>query len=91
VRTVIAGRRFPLAADFTAPLTVTLARENPRRLELSGLLRPDNRVRTARLTRTRPYDPEKTVVLIIHGLKDSPATWVPMLNRLQADEELRRN
>ena len=38
----------------------------------------------------QPYDPNKTVVLIIHGLKDSPATWVPMFNHLIADEQIRR-
>ena len=73
------------------PIAVLLAQQNPRELEISGLLRPDNDADTARIARTRPYDPNKTVVLIIHGLKDSPATWVPMLNHLQADEQLRRN
>jgi pimeloyl-ACP methyl ester carboxylesterase len=44
----------------------------------------------AHVTRFQPYDPNKTVVLIIHGLKDSPATWVPMFNHLIADEQIRR-
>jgi pimeloyl-ACP methyl ester carboxylesterase len=39
----------------------------------------------------QPYDPNKTVVLIIHGLKDSPATWVPMFNHLVADEQIRQH
>jgi pimeloyl-ACP methyl ester carboxylesterase len=90
-RVTFAGQNFPLAADFTAPIAVLLAQQDPRKLEISGLLHPENDAETARITRTQPYDPNKTVVLIIHGLKDSPATWVPMLNHLQADEELRRN
>lgn len=90
-RVTFAGHSFPLAADFTAPIAMLLAQQNPRKLELSGLLHPGNDAEPAGLARTRPYDPNKTVVLIIHGLKDSPATWVPMLNHLQADEELRRN
>ena len=31
------------------------------------------------------------MVLVIHGLMDSPATWAPMINHLRADEEIRRN
>jgi pimeloyl-ACP methyl ester carboxylesterase len=41
--------------------------------------------------RLQPYDPRKTVVLVIHGLADSPATWAPMINHLRADEKIRRN
>jgi pimeloyl-ACP methyl ester carboxylesterase len=90
-RITFAGHSFPLAADFTAPIAMLLAQQNPQKLELSGLLHPSQAAESARLSRTQAYDPNKTVVLIIHGLKDSPATWVPMLNHLQADEQLRRN
>ena len=86
-----AGHSFPLAADFTAPIAVLLAQQNPQKLELSRLLHPGNTAEPARLARPQPYDPNKTVVLIIHGLMDSPATWVPMLNHLRADEQIRRN
>src|SRR4030095_5209740 len=89
-RVTFAGHSFPLAADFTAPIAMLLAQQNPRKLEIAGLLQPGNEAETPRLARTQPYDPNKTVVLIIHGLKDSSATWVPMINHLQADEELRR-
>jgi pimeloyl-ACP methyl ester carboxylesterase len=37
-----------------------------------------------------PYDPDKTVVLMVHGLMSSPATWFPMLNHLQSNDEIRR-
>jgi pimeloyl-ACP methyl ester carboxylesterase len=90
-RVTFAGHSFLLAADFTAPIAVLLVQQDPRKLEISGLLHPDDQAGSARIARSGPYDPCKTVVLIIHGLKDSPATWVPMLNHLQADEELRRN
>jgi hypothetical protein len=35
--------------------------------------------------RLQPYDPGKTVELVIHGLKDSQATWTPMINKLRGD------
>jgi pimeloyl-ACP methyl ester carboxylesterase len=90
-RVTLAGHQFPLAADFTAPIAVLLAQQNPRKLELESLLRPEKYAGIAHVTRVQPYDPNKTVVLIIHGLKDSPATWVPMFHRLITDEQIRHN
>ena len=83
------GKSFPLAADFTVPLAVMLASTDPKKLELSRLLRPEKYAETARIARLQPYDPEKTVVLVIHGLMDSPATWAPMLNDLRGDAKIR--
>jgi pimeloyl-ACP methyl ester carboxylesterase len=85
------GRTFPLAADYTVPVAVMLASTNPKKLERTRLLRPDKYAETARIARLQPYDPNKTVVLVIHGLMDSPATWTPMINELHADEQIRRN
>jgi pimeloyl-ACP methyl ester carboxylesterase len=90
-RVSFAGRTFPLAADFTAPIAVMLAQQNPRQVELDNLLRPEKYADTAQVARLQPYDPHKTVVLIIHGLKDTPATWVPMFNHLIADEQIRHS
>ena len=41
--------------------------------------------------RLQPYDPNKTVVLVVHGLMDTAATWTPMINHLRGDAEVRRN
>ena len=37
-----------------------LARENPKKMELSRLLRPAKYAETARLARLQPYDPDKS-------------------------------
>jgi pimeloyl-ACP methyl ester carboxylesterase len=87
----IDGRIYPLAADFTVPLAVMLASTNPKKFELSRMLNPAKYAETARISRLQPYDPNKVVVLVIHGLMDTPATWTPMLNRLRGYEEIRRN
>jgi pimeloyl-ACP methyl ester carboxylesterase len=84
-------RTYPLAADFTVPLAKLLADANPKKLELTRLLNPGKYAETARILRLQPYDQNKTVVLVIHGLMDTPATWTPMLNRLRGDAEIRRN
>jgi pimeloyl-ACP methyl ester carboxylesterase len=87
----LGGRRFPLAADYTVPLAVMLASAQPKKMELTRLLRPAKYAQTARISRLQPYDPNKTVVLVVHGLMDSPATWTPMVNALRGDEQIRRN
>jgi len=85
------GYTYPLAADFTVPLAVMLASTDPKKFELTRLLNPAKYAETARISRLQPYDPNKAVVLVIHGLMDSPATWTPMLNRLRGEEDIRRN
>ena len=83
------GHRFPLAADFTAPLAVALAAENPKTFELARLLRPGKYAESARLARLQSYDPAKIPVICVHGLMDSQATWVPIINALRADPAIR--
>ncbi len=85
------GHSYPLAADFTASYALLLAEEKPQKLGLIRLLRPQEYAATARVARLEPYNPNKTVLLVIHGLMDTPATWVPMLNDLRGDPYMRRN
>src|SRR6266487_3781368 len=85
------GHTYPLAANFPAAYALQLAREKPQKLGLARLLRPQEYAATARIIRFEPYNPNKTVVLFIHGLMDTPTTWVPMLNDLRGDVDFRRN
>ncbi len=82
---------YPLAADFTVPVAVMLASTDTKKLGLARLLSPEKYTDTARIARLQPYDPNKTVVLVIHGLNSSPATWTHMINSLRADETIRQN
>jgi hypothetical protein len=79
---------YPLAADFTVPLALMLASTDPKKYELARLLNPAKYAEPASISRLQPYDPNKTVVLVIHGLTDSQATWTPMLNRLRGDADI---
>ena len=85
------GHTYPLAANFTASYALLLAREKPQKLGFARLLRPQEYAATARVARLEPYNPNKTVVLVIHGLMDTPVTWVPMVNDLRGDVDFRRN
>jgi pimeloyl-ACP methyl ester carboxylesterase/predicted GNAT family acetyltransferase len=85
------GHKYPLAANFTASYALLLAREKPQKLGFARLLRPQEYASTARVARLEPYNPNKTVLLVIHGLMDTPVTWVPMLNDFRGDKDIRRN
>lgn len=85
----MSGHTYPLAADFTAPLAVMLTRERPEKLGLVRLLDPDKYADTARLARFRPYNEERIPLVLVHGLLDTPATWVPLVNALRADAVIR--
>jgi pimeloyl-ACP methyl ester carboxylesterase len=85
------GRTVPLAADFTVPLAVMLQETDPAKHELSRVLNPEKYAQTATIERLQPFNPNKTVVLVIHGLKDSQATWTPMINKLRGDPVIRKH
>ncbi|MGI9245005.1 MAG: alpha/beta fold hydrolase [Verrucomicrobiales bacterium] len=84
------GHRYPLAADFQAPLALALAELDPRKAELAAMFNPSKHEGEARLARLQPYDPNKIPVLFIHGLSNSQATWVPMIETLRTDPVIRQ-
>jgi hypothetical protein len=85
------GRTVPLAADFTVPLAVMLQQTDPAKHELWRVLNPEKYAQSAAIERLQPFNPNKTVVLVIHGLKDSQATWTPMINKLRDDPVIRKH
>ena len=85
------GHTMPLAANFTVPIAVMLAQTDPKKLEITRMLNPDGYAETARVVMLQPFDPNKTVVLFIHGLMDSQATWTPMIYTLRGDPDFRKN
>ncbi len=84
------GRTVPMGANFTVPIAVMLAANDPKKMELARVLRPEKYAETARIIALQPYDPNRTVVLFVHGLMDSQATWTPMINTLRGDPEIRK-
>ena len=86
-----ANHSYPLAADFTAPLAMMVVEMLPEKLGLPRLLHPAKFAESTRIARLEPYDPDKTVVLFVHGLGSAPTTWFPLINHLRADEKIREN
>ena len=89
-RETLAGHDVPLAANFSAAYGVWLARSELARLSLSSLLRPkQERPFAPRVYLNQPYDPDKRVVVLVHGLASSPEAWVNLANELLGESELR--
>jgi pimeloyl-ACP methyl ester carboxylesterase len=82
---------FRLAADFDAPTALLIARERPERLGLSRVLNPEAYADTALLTRLQQFDRARTPVIFVHGLQESGASWVPMIDSLRHDAAIRKH
>lgn len=86
---ISAGRPTRLAADFSAPLAYMLSKGKNRNIDLRALIRTDRNMDHAGLYQFEAYDPEKIPVVFVHGLMSRPETWVPAVNELMADKQVR--
>ncbi|MBV9391844.1 MAG: alpha/beta fold hydrolase [Verrucomicrobia bacterium] len=86
---LIDGKRFPLAADFSAPL-VSFGRLNELWLGFINMIRGENMRGTPGLLFSEPYDPDRIPVIFVHGLLSSPFIWRRTALALLRDPEIRR-
>jgi pimeloyl-ACP methyl ester carboxylesterase len=84
------GKSRPVAADLTAPEALLIAERHPEKFALSSLLHTDKFATSARVVMVAPYRTNRIPIVFIHGLADSPVTWVPMINGLNASPEIRK-
>lgn len=83
------GQDVPLAANFTASYGLWLARSGFSRQSLRSLFGREQGIEHPHLYLMQPYDPDRRVILMIHGLASSPEAWVNVANELMGDEEIR--
>jgi pimeloyl-ACP methyl ester carboxylesterase len=88
---VVNGQRVPLAANFTAGYGLWLARSGFNLESLRTLFGREDGIQRPHLYLMQPYDPDRRIILMLHGLASSPEAWVNLANEIQGDEELRRN
>jgi pimeloyl-ACP methyl ester carboxylesterase len=60
-----------------------------RNMDIRALIRTDQNMDHAGLYQFHRYDPDKIPVVFVHGLMSRPETWVPAVNELLADEQIR--
>jgi pimeloyl-ACP methyl ester carboxylesterase len=85
----INGQPVPLENDFTTPLAYMI-NQTPIPSGLSGLLDMESWHEVTGMHMLQPYQPGKIPVVFVHGLMSNPETWLPMLNNLMGDPELRK-
>jgi len=86
---MLEGTNVPLAANYTAPYAVWLARSGFGRQALAGVFGRRNAIQHAKLYMMQPYDPSRLTIVMLHGLASSPEAWVNMANEVLGDEYLR--
>ncbi|GFK94214.1 hypothetical protein NNJEOMEG_02054 [Fundidesulfovibrio magnetotacticus] len=87
--TRVNGYTVPLETDTTTPLA-WMAAHAPSPQGIKGLMDPAALQGVQGLYMLQPYEKDKIPVVFVHGLISSPLTWIPMLNGLMGDPELRR-
>ena len=78
----------PLETDTTTPLAWMTANA-PSPKGIKGLMDPEALNKAQGLYMLQPYQKDKIPVVFVHGLISSPLTWLPMINDLMSDPELR--
>ncbi|WP_068036323.1 hypothetical protein [Psychrobacter sp. P11G5] len=87
----ILGNDYPLAANFSAGYGLWLAENQLDGVGYLNLLTRRQETTLPKLFMLEPYDPNKRVIVMIHGLASSPATWVNLTNDIFSDDKLRDN
>ncbi len=85
------GQDVPLAANFTAGYGLWLARSGFATQSLRTLFGREQGIDHPHLYMMQPWDPDRRIILMLHGLASSPEAWVNVANELLGDETLRRN
>ncbi|WP_066803223.1 alpha/beta hydrolase [Moraxella oblonga] len=86
----ILGQNYPLFVNYSASYAMWLKENDLDKVGLSNMLQKQE-VSLPELFMLEPYNPDKKVVILVHGLASSPATWVNFTNNLLADPILRDN
>jgi len=87
---VVRGQEYPLAADYGA--SGWLLRKRAARLRKSGfmsMIRPSRIERKPQIYLIDPYHPDKIPILMVHGLQSTPVAFVPLVNALHSESDIR--
>ncbi|MGE6245812.1 esterase/lipase family protein [Psychrobacter proteolyticus] len=80
---------YPLAANFSAGYGLWLSENQLDGVGYLNLITRQPDAQLPKLFMLEPYDPDKRVLIMLHGLASSPATWVNLTNDILNDDKLR--
>ena len=84
-------QQVPLAANFTGAYGVWLANSGFAQQSLRTLFGREGGIERPHVFLMQPYDPNRRILLMVHGLASSPEAWVNMANDLMGDVSIRQN
>ena len=87
----VSGKSYPLAANFSAPYGLWLAENNLGAAAYLSLIDRDKRLTMPHLYMLEPYNPNKKVIVLVHGLASSPEAWIRLTNDIMGDNALREH
>ena len=87
----IADKKYPLAANFSAPYGLWLAENNLGAAAYLSLIDRDTSLNMPHLFMLEPYNPNKKIIVLVHGLASSPEAWIALTNDIMGDPILRQH
>lgn len=88
---VVEGERFKITGNFSVPYGLWLSANNFGMLGYKKVLNMGESSAMPHLFMIEPYQPNKKVIVLIHGLASSPEAWVALTNNIMGDKVLREN
>ena len=85
----IEGHTLPLAGNFTAAYGYWLANSGFAVESLRTLFGRGESIVQPHIYLMQPYDPDKRIIFLLHGLASSPEAWVNLVNEVTGDRVLR--
>ncbi|CAM4265555.1 triacylglycerol lipase [Acinetobacter pragensis] len=87
----IGAKQYPLAANFSAPYGLWLAQNNLGKSAFLSLIDRDEQLTMPHLFMLEPYNPNKKIIVLVHGLASSPEAWIRLTNDMMGDPVLREH
>lgn len=88
---MVGKKNYPLAANFSAPYGLWLAQNNLGKSAYLSLIDRDEQITMPHLYMLEPYNPQKKVIVLVHGLASSPEAWIRLTNDIMGDNVLREH
>lgn len=88
---LLMDKSFALSANFSAPYGLWLKENSLDFVSIFNMLSKNYQNGQPHLFMLEPYQPNKRVIIMIHGLASSPETWIQLTNDIFNDETLREN
>lgn len=85
------GIDHPLTANFSAGYALWLSENQLQQISLMNMISRQDAMALPELFMLKPYQPDQQVIIMLHGLASSPATWVNLTNTLLSDPKLNDN